>query len=299
MCKILVFGKDGQVGWELQRSLGLVSDVVFLGRKDQGGDFLNIDDMIYRIQKEKPEIIFNAAAYTAVDNAEDDKELAKQVNCDAVAAMASVCLDLDCLLIHYSTDYVFNGLGERPWKEDDPVEPINVYGSTKAMGEKAIINSGCNCYIFRTSWVYGTYGKNFVKTILRLLDCNNNIKVVNDQIGTPTPATFLADASSWIALNKRIRPSEIVNIVPNGVTSWYLFAQRIAQIRNMILGTKCESNIISPILSKDYPMKAQRPSNSRLDNHKLQSLLPKNVVKEWSFYADRIIKEMLSSRLVR
>lgn len=291
MSKILVFGKNGQVGWELQRSLALVGDVVFLSRKDQGGDLLDVDSMVARIREEKPEIIFNAAAYTAVDAAENDQEMAKRINCDAVAAMANVCKELNALLIHYSTDYVFNGTGVRPWKEDDLIDPINVYGSTKALGEKAIIESGCKAYIFRTSWVYGVHGKNFIKTMLRLAQLRETLGVVADQIGTPTSAEFIADVSTWLALHKKPAQVEVIHLVPMGLTSWYEFALNIfANASSIALSVKT----VKPLKSAEYPTPAKRPMNSRMDNSKLLSLLPKGSVMNWQYYSNRVLKEILS-----
>lgn len=291
MSRILVFGKNGQVGWELQRSLALVGDVVFLGREDRGGDLLDIDSMIARIREEKPGIIFNAAAYTAVDAAENDQETAKRINCDAVAAMANVCKELNALLVHYSTDYVFNGTGDRPWKEDDLIDPINVYGSTKALGEKAIIESGCKAYIFRTSWVYGVHGKNFIKTILRLGQSRESLGVVADQIGTPTSAEFIADVSTWLALHKKPAQAEVIHLVPMGVTSWYEFALNIfANANSTVLSVKT----VKALKSTEYPTPAKRPLNSRMDNSKLLSLLPQGSVLNWQYYLNRILKEILS-----
>lgn len=291
MSKILVFGKNGQVGWELQRSLALMGDVLFLGREDRGGDLLDIDSMIARIREEKPEIIFNAAAYTAVDAAENDQETAKRVNCDAVTAMANICKELNSLLIHYSTDYVFDGSGDRPWKEDDRIDPINVYGSTKALGEKAIIESGCKAYIFRTSWVYGVHGKNFIKTMLRLGQSRESLGVVADQVGTPTSAEFIADVSTWLAFHKRPTQTEIIHLVPMGVTSWYEFALNIfANASSIVLSVKT----VNPLKSIEYPTPAKRPLNSRMDNAKLLSLLPKASIKNWQYYSNRVLKEILS-----
>lgn len=291
MSKILVFGKNGQVGWELQRSLALMGGVLFLGRGDRGGDLLDIDSMIARIREEKPEIIFNAAAYTAVDAAENDQETAKRINCDAVTAMANVCKELNSLLIHYSTDYVFDGSGDRPWKEDDRIDPINVYGSTKALGEKAIIESGCKAYIFRTSWVYGVHGKNFIKTMLRLGQSRESLGVVADQIGTPTSAEFIADVSTWLALHKKPSRAEVIHLVPMGVTSWYDFALNIfANAGSTVLSVKS----VKALKSTEYPTPAKRPLNSKMDNSKLLSLLPKGSVMNWQYYSKRVLKEILS-----
>ena len=264
MSKILVLGKNGQVGWELQRSLGLTGDVVFLGRNDLGGDLLKIKDMTARIREEHPKIIFNAAAYTAVD----------------------------ALLVHYSTDYVFNGSGDKPWKENDPTSPINAYGTTKAMGERAILESGCKAYIFRTSWVYGVHGRNFMKTMLRLGRTRDSLGIVADQVGAPSSAEFIADVSTWLAMHKPVQKPEIVHLVPNGTTSWHGFAKEIfnqSQSENLMIKS------LKELSTEEYPLPAKRPLNSRLDNSKLNSLLPAGAIKEWQCYALRVLQEILSN----
>ena len=292
MHKILVLGKNGQVGWELQRSLGLMGNTVFLARNDQGGDLLKINEMIDRIKQERPQIIFNAAAYTAVDAAETDIETANKINGEAVAALANVCREIDSLLIHYSTDYVFNGLGDKPWKENDTFSPINAYGNSKALGENAILESGCKAYIFRTSWVYGVQGKNFMKTMLRLGRSRESLGIVADQIGAPTSSEFIADVSTWLAMHRPVHNPEVVHLVPNGTTSWYGFAKEIfdqAKSENLMVKS------LKALRTEEYPLPAKRPLNSRLDNTKLISLLPAGAVKEWQCYALRVLQEILSN----
>ena len=292
MTKILVFGKNGQVGWELQRSLGLYGDVVFLGRNDRGGNLLDVDSMISRIKEESPGVIFNAAAYTAVDVAENDFETARRVNGDAVAAMAQVCKEINSLLIHYSTDYVFNGAGDRPWLEEDPVAPINAYGLSKSIGEAAILRSGCKAYIFRTSWVYGVHGKNFIKTMLKLGKTRQSLGVVADQFGAPTSAEFIADASTWLAFQRPPKKAEFVHLVPNGVTTWFDFAKEI------FAQADSDENIavkeIKPLRTLEYPTPARRPANSRLSNLKLSELMPMGSIKSWQHYVHRVLSEILS-----
>lgn len=286
MSKIVVFGKNGQVGWELQRSLGLYGNVVFLGRNDRGGNLLDIDSMVARIKEEAPNMIFNAAAYTAVDAAENDFETAKKVNGDAVAAMAAISKEIDCMLIHYSTDYVFSGVGDRPWSEGDSVAPLNAYGLSKLIGEAAILRSGCRAYIFRTSWVYGVHGKNFMKTMLKLGKTRQSIGVVADQFGVPTSAEFIADVSTWLAMNKPSKNVEIINLVPNGLTTWYDFAKEIfsqVEQEGMVLKE------LKSLSTMEYPTPASRPANSRLSNSKLTKLLPKGVIKDWEYYARRVL----------
>ena len=292
MSKILVFGKNGQVGWELQRSLGLYGNVVFLGRNDRGGNLLDIDSMDARIKEEAPNIIFNAAAYTAVDAAENDFETARKVNGDAVAAMAAISKEINCLLIHYSTDYVFSGVGDRPWSEGDSVAPLNAYGLSKSIGEAAILRSGCRAYIFRTSWVYGVHGKNFMKTMLRLGKTRQSIGVVADQFGAPTSAEFIADISTWVATHRPPKGVEIVHLVPNGVTTWFGFAKEIFE--QVKLEDKSIKEII-PLSTKEYPTPAKRPANSRLLNSRLSGLMPQGVIKGWQFYVQRVLSEILAN----
>ena len=269
-----------------------MEDAVFLGREDEGGDLLDIKGMVSRIRKEKPEIIFNAAAYTAVDAAENDKETAKRVNYDAVATIANVCKELNCILIHYSTDHVFNGSGNQPWKESDSTDPINVYGSSKELGERAIIESGCRGYIFRTSWVYSVHGKNFVKTMLQLAKSKKNIRVVCDQFGTPTSAAFIADVSTYLAFYRQTYGVEVFNLVPNGCISWYDFASFIfSNIRE-----KPSSPILKPVKTAEYHTVAPRPLNCRLDNSKLINVLPMDAIKNWDFYAQQVLNILLNSK---
>ncbi len=291
MSKILIFGKNGQVGWELQRSLGLCEDAVFLGREDLGGNLLDVEHLISRILDERPEIVFNAAAYTAVDAAESDQETATKVNTTAVQAMAEACKHIGALLVHYSTDYVFDGSSSQAWKESDSINPVNFYGLTKAQGEQAILKSGCSAFIFRTSWVYGVHGKNFMKTMLRLGKTKAKLGIVSDQIGAPTSAEFIADVSSWLAINKRPTNTEIIHLVPNGVTSWYEFAKNIFENAD---GENLAIREVTPLTSDQYPTAAKRPLNSRMDNSKLISMLPSGVVKDWQYYSKRVQSEILA-----
>lgn len=289
MSRVLVFGKNGQIGWELQRALGLVEGVTFLSREDEGGDLLNLVNLRERILTESPQFVFNAAGYTAVDDAENDLEAALKINAQAVGVMADVCSKLQATLVHYSTDYVFDGgNNSSAWTENHKVCPINNYGYSKVEGERRILASGCNSYIFRTSWVYGVHGKNFMKTILNIGKTNGVVKVVSDQIGTPTSAEFVADISAWLALNRVAKGPEIVNLVPNGATSWSGFARYIfSEAHNYGI-----SAIVKDVASFEYPMKARRPQNSKLDNTKLNAMMPKSVIKDWRFYAFRVLKQI-------
>ena len=202
--KILLLGKDGQVGWELQRALAPLGDVVALGRGVRGDlsvDFSEPESLAHVVRTVAPQLIVNAAAYTAVDKAETDRELAHAVNAAAPAVLAREAALIGAWLVHYSTDYVFNGQGQMPWTEEQSPDPLSVYGATKLEGEQSIVRSGCRHLIFRTSWVYAARGSNFAKTMLRLAQERDQLAVINDQFGAPTGADLLADltAHAWRA----------------------------------------------------------------------------------------------------
>ena len=292
--KILLLGKNGQVGWELQRSLALYGEVLALGREDENGncgDLEKPEKLLETIEKFQPEIIFNAAAYTAVDKAEEDRERAMMVNATSVSLIAKKCHEIGCLFVHYSTDYVFSGSGNDAHLENEQVGPINYYGLTKLIGEKEIINSGCNYLIFRTSWVYGVHGKNFIKTILKLAKDRETLSVVNDQWGVPTCAAFIADVSTYVAL-KAVQDSQlcgIYHLVPDGETNWCDFAKWIVQRVPNKEALKLNSTSINGISSDSYPVSARRPKNSRMCNSKLKEVLEHDSIKNWDFYADRVL----------
>ena len=296
MPKFLIFGKNGQVGWELQRSLSARGEVISLGRCDDGGDFLEPEGLASVIRHYSPDIVFNAAAYTAVDKAETERELAYQINAVAVNKIAEVCREIGSTLVHYSTDYVFDGSGNQPWLEESPTTPLNIYGKSKLAGEDAVLRSGCNALIFRTSWVYGAHGRNFLKTILRLAETKEELNVVGDQIGTPTSADFIADFSSEIAIllcNGQKNLSGIYNLVPNGITTWFDFAFWIVdQATKLDYPVRLKTEQIKKITSADYPTLAKRPLNSRLDNSKLRSLFTKPIIHDWKVYANRVLIDL-------
>ena len=197
--KILLFGKNGQIGWELQRSLAPLGEVIALDSDSQDycGDFTNLQGITDTIRSVAPNVIVNAAAHTAVDKAESDKELARTLNALAPTMLALEAKRSKAWLIHYSTDYVFDGSGDQPWRETDETGPLNVYGATKLEGEQAIHQSGCKHLIFRTSWVYGARGGNFAKTMLRLAQERDSLSIIDDQIGAPTGADLLAETPAF------------------------------------------------------------------------------------------------------
>ena len=269
--KILLFG-NGQVGWELQRSLKTVGDIVILTRADV--DFSDPERLRQLVCDTKPDIIVNAVAYTAVDNAEEEEELAAKINTQAVGVLAEEALNIDALLVHYSTDYVFDGAKETPYVEADEPNPINAYGRTKLAGEKAIRSSGCKFYIFRTSWVYSARGNNFLKSILRLALSRDVLNVVEDQIGSPTPASVIADVTADILktyVDSSDFESDLFHLTSQGSTSWYGFTRCIIEQFKEQVGLELFENLdINPISSEKFKTKAQRPMNSRLDTRKIR-----------------------------
>ena len=235
--KILLLGKDGQAGWELQRALLTLGKLIALDRNGVDGlcgDLTDFQGLRATIRTLKPDIIVNAAAYTAVDRAEEETELADAVNAAAPAIIAEEAALLGAWLVHYSTDYVFNGSGKAPWDETDSINPVNEYALSKAKGEQAVMTTGCRFLIFRVSWVYGIHGSNFIKTMLRLMLEREEITVVSDQIGAPTGAELLADVTAHALIKGVSQPelSGIYHLAPGGETSWHEYAVFIADQAN-------------------------------------------------------------------
>lgn len=274
--KILLFGKNGQVGWELQRSLANLGEVVALGANDQDycGDFTNLQGLADTVRQLKPDVIVNAAAYTAVDKAESEPEVARIINVDALSVLAREANLLDAWLIHYSTDYVFNGSGITAWTEADATDPLNVYGATKLAGEKAIQQSACKHLIFRTSWVYGTRGGNFAKKMLQFAQERDSLTVVDDQVGAPTGADLVADITAHAIRSVQLQEalSGLYHLAAAGETSWYGYACFVVEFSRKIgLNLKVTSEVIRPVPSSSFVTPAQRPKNSRLNVSKLQN----------------------------
>ncbi|MDX1923492.1 MAG: dTDP-4-dehydrorhamnose reductase [Alphaproteobacteria bacterium] len=265
--KILLFGKNGNLGSELQRSLAPLGTLITLNRAstEHCGDLGNLDGIAHSIAAVRPDVIVNAAAYTAVDKAESEKPVAKLINTSAPEVMAVEAKRFNAKLIHFSTDYVFDGVGNKPYRESDTPNPINTYGQTKKDGEDAIIASGAQHIILRTSWVYGAAGRNFVKTIIELAKARETLNVINDQIGAPTGASMLADCTAQVIRHGRAA-NGIYHLTAAGETSWYHYAQFIVQsLHSMGMQLKLPFEGIKPIPSSDYPTPATRPLNSRLD----------------------------------
>lgn len=299
--KILLLGKNGQVGWELQRSLAVLGEVVALDRHPVAspygpvhGDLSDLEGLRDTIRRVQPQVIVNAAAYTAVDKAETDRELARTVNALASQVLAEEALQLDALLVHYSTDYVFDGTGTRAWKESDAVSPVNWYGATKLEGEQLIVASGCKHLILRTSWVYAARGNNFAKTMLRLAKDRPTLNVIADQIGAPTGAELLADIATAALQQTLIRPEScgIYHLAPAGEISWHEYAQFVigfARAQDELLSVET----INAIPTTQYPTPAQRPLNSRLNTDKLRQTFSLHL-PDWQSGVTRMLMEVLN-----
>ncbi|QXG48520.1 dTDP-4-dehydrorhamnose reductase [Pseudomonas viridiflava] len=299
--KILLLGKNGQVGWELQRSLAVLGEVIALDRQvastaygEISGDLSNLDELRKTIRQVQPQVIVNAAAYTAVDKAETEQALARTVNALASQVLAEEALQLDALLVHYSTDYVFNGTGSQAWKETDAVSPVNYYGATKLEGEQLIVASGCKHLIFRTSWVYAARGNNFAKTMLRLAKDRPSLNVIADQIGAPTGAELLADIATAALQQALTRPElcGIYHLAPAGEVSWHAYAQFVIDFARAN-GEPLAVETISPIATTEYPTPAQRPLNSRLNTDKLRQNFSLHL-PGWQSGVTRMLMESLN-----
>jgi dTDP-4-dehydrorhamnose reductase len=281
--KIVIVGRNGQLAWEANQRFQGLGRIICVGRPEI--DLLDINGLREEIRRIRPSIIVNAAAYTAVDQAQSEPEVATKINSEAPAAMAEEAKRLDALFITYSTDYVFDGKSATPYRESDPTAPLNVYGASKLSGEQAVEAVGGNYLIFRTSWVYGARGKNFLKTILKLVAERPELKIVNDQMGAPTWSRDLADATRKIieqlaarAESENISISEtlgdrrgIYHMTSAGSVSWYGFAAAIVEeIEKRGLSKSTLAKLV-PIPSSEYPTPAARPHNSRLCNEKLKN----------------------------
>ncbi len=296
--KILLLGKNGQLGWELQRSLAPLGELVALDRQGASGlcgDLGEPDGLAATVRALRPDVIVNAAAYTAVDRAESEPDLARRINAHAPAVLAREAAARGALLLHYSTDYVFHGHGQRPWAEDDPTGPLNVYGQTKLEGEQAIVQAGCRHLILRTSWVYAARGGNFARTMLRLARQQPRLTVIDDQWGAPTGAELIADVSAHAIVQLRARPDKagIYHLAAAGETNWFSYAKHvIAQAQSAQAAIEYAVKDILPIPSSAYPVAATRPHNSRLDTRKLRTAFDLHL-PPWQAGVDRMLAEIL------
>ena len=274
--KILLFGKNGQVGWELNKVLPRIGEVIALSRQDV--DFSRPDELRNVVKQHEPDVIVNAAAYTAVDKAEAEEELALLVNGFAPGVLAEEALNIGALLVHFSTDYVFDGENEAAYSELENPNPINAYGRSKLAGERAIQGAGCDYLILRTSWVYSSRGSNFFLTIVKLAQSREKLTVVADQVGAPTWARLIADGTMKM-LEKSMQErgagtftSDVYHLTSRGKTSWFGFAREIftdGGVSAIIKGRPLP--LIEPITTEQYPTPAMRPKNSSLDVSKFES----------------------------
>ena len=296
--KILLLGKNGQVGWELQRSLAPLGALTALDRQGGSGlcgDLSDLEGLAATVRTLQPQVIVNAAAYTAVDKAESEPELARCINAEAPAVLAREAQACGALLVHYSTDYVFDGSGDQPWAEGAPTGPLSVYGVTKLAGEQAIVQSGCAHLILRTSWVYAARGGNFAKTMLRLAQERERLTVIDDQWGAPTGAELIADVTAHAIAQTRQQPGKagIYHLAPAGETTWHAYAKYvIAQASQAQPAIKIKATEIAPIPTSTYPTSARRPHNSRLNCAKLQATFGLHL-SPWQDGVCRMLAEIL------
>ncbi|MFO3722742.1 dTDP-4-dehydrorhamnose reductase [Pseudomonas sp. HLMP] len=274
--KLLLLGKDGQVGWELQRSLAPLGEILALNSRSGSycGDLADLSGLAHTVQTWAPDVIVNAAAYTAVDKAESEREQAYRINAEAVEVLAQSASASGALLVHYSTDYVFPGNGVIPWQETDEVGPLNVYGHSKLAGEQAILVSGCAHLIFRTSWVYAARGNNFARTMLRLATERDSLGVIDDQFGAPTGAELIADVTAHAIVATRHEPAlaGLYHLAAAGETTWCGYARFVLeQAAAAGMPLKVAAEAVTPLTTDAYPTPARRPANSRLDTHKFES----------------------------
>jgi dTDP-4-dehydrorhamnose reductase len=295
--KILLFGKSGQVGWELQRSLAPLGEVIALDfdSRELCGDFTNLEGMAATIRAVTPDVIVNAAAHTAVDKAESEPEQARTINALAPGVLAREAGKIGATLVHYSTDYVFDGHGERSWTETDTTNPLSVYGTTKLEGEQLIRQSGCRHLIFRTSWVYAARGGNFAKTMLKLAQERDSLKVIDDQIGAPTGADLLADitAHAILALARQPELSGSYHLAANGETSWHGYAGFVLDFaRRAGVQLKVAQEALHAVPTSAFPTPARRPLNSRLNTGKFRHAFALEL-PAWEHGVTRMLTEIL------
>lgn len=292
--RVLLLGKNGQLGWELQRALAPLGELVAIDRTE-GGDLGDGDTLRATVRRVAPDVIVNAAAYTAVDKAESDADLARRINALAPGLLADEAKRTGALLVHYGTDYVFDGSGDQPRDEDAPTGPLSVYGRTKLEGEQLIAASGCDHLNLRTSWVYAARGGNFAKTMLRLAGEREQLKVVADQIGAPTGADLLADVSAHL-IRATLRDRALggtYHAVASGATSWFDYARHVlTRARDRGVSLKVQPEQVEALPSSAYPTPAPRPLNSRLDNRRLQHRF-ELVLPTWQTGVDRLLDEIL------
>jgi dTDP-4-dehydrorhamnose reductase len=296
--KILLFGRNGQVGWELQRSLAPVGEVIALGSASEGalcGDFTDPEGVARTVRSLRPDAIVNAAAYTAVDKAESEPDRAEQVNAVSPGAIAAAANEIGAWLVHYSTDYVFDGSGDRPWREDDATGPLSVYGRTKLQGEERISGANPRHLILRTSWVYAARGGNFVKTMLRLARERERLNVIDDQYGAPTGADLLADVTAHAlrSLAAGAGKPGVYHVAAAGETTWNGYARFVVgKAQQAGENIKAGPEQVHPVATSAFPTPARRPHNSRLDTSRFRSTFGL-VLPPWQQGVSRMLQEIL------
>lgn len=297
---ILLFGKTGQVGWELQRSLAPLGNLIAVDvhSSEYYGDFSNPEGVAETVRRIKPDVIVNAAAHTAVDKAESEAEFAQLLNATSVEAIAKEAAKIGAWVVHYSTDYVFPGNGEEPWRETDATAPLNVYGETKLAGEKALQANCARHLIFRTSWVYAGKGNNFAKTMLRFAKERTEMSVINDQFGAPTGAELLADCTAH-AIRVALKQPDVAglyHLVASGVTTWHDYAALVFDEARKA-GIELAITTLNAVPTRAYPTPARRPNNSRLNTDKFQQNFDL-VLPAWETGVKRMLAELFTTTAV-
>lgn len=291
--RIALFGRNGQVGSELMRTLPMLGEVIAQDQEDVDlADAARLREALYALA---PDVIVNAAAYTAVDKAETDEATAMKINAEALGVMADYARYNGSLLVHYSTDYVFDGEKDGPYIETDRTNPLSAYGRTKLAGEQAVMQGGCHYLIFRTSWVYSAHGHNFVKTMLRQAHERDSLKVVADQIGAPTSAELIADVSALAiaAFFADILPEGMYHLTASGETTWHGLATYVVELAlQQGAHLKMSPEDIHPIPTEAYPLPAARPKNSRLANGKLTERLG-FAMPDWKHHVERAVEKLV------
>jgi dTDP-4-dehydrorhamnose reductase len=298
MKRILLFGKGGQVGWELQRSLAPLGELIALDVSEC--DFTDARRLRQTVRETRPDVIVNAAAYTAVDRAESEPDLANAINGFAPGVLAEEAKAAGAWLVHYSTDYVYDGAKSLPFVEEDAVNPLSVYGASKLAGDQAIVRVGGRYLVFRTSWVFAARGGNFARTMLKLAAERDRLRVVADQFGAPTSAELIADVTA-LCLRQVLQAgadsttaSGVYHLVAAGETSWHGYARHVLAAASAAgVPLRCLPDSVEPIATSAYPLPARRPANSRLDTTKLRRTFDL-CLPDWRFHADRMLAEILS-----